>query len=596
MHVRWVRLACLSAVALTGALLTAQSSAPPDPMLKDFRWRNIGNANLLGRISAIDALEDDWSHVVVGSASGGVWKSTNGGTSWTTIFDTYASASIGDVKINQKDPQIIWVATGEAHQRNTAVWGDGIYKSTDGGATFKNMGLKDSFNIARIRLHPTNPDIVYVAALGNIYGPVGTRGLYKTTDGGVTWTKLGGGLPSSPMTGADGLVMDPSNPETLYASFWDRIRYPWALISGANLHEEYDPQGIDGAVNGGIYKTTDGGKSWRRLTTGLPLGKVGRIGLAISKKNPQTLMAHVEAEFQPNCGGGRGGGGGGRGENPAPPGAAAAQPGQPGQPPQPQQPPIDPACSDLTKLGAGMYRSEDGGRTWKFLDRYISRPFYYMQLQMHPLNDQEVFSYTIQYRRSHDGGKTWVGAGQGGGTTGGGANTGRAGGGGPGMHCWHAMWFDPHNKNRYYIGSDGGLALTHDDGATGLRFTNINVTQYYDVGLNNADPYWVCGGLQDAGASCGPTLSRANAIYLSDWVNTSGGDGYHAEMDMEDPRIAYTESQPDRQGGNIVRYNLETRQSVSIRPSKTNIVNWSTYITQAMEDLAEKQNWGKQPM
>jgi hypothetical protein len=232
----------------------------------------------------------------------------------------------------------------------------------------------------------------------------------------------------------------------------------------------------------------------------------------------------------------------------------------------------------MTKLGAGMYRSEDGGLSWKLLDRAINRPFYYMQLQMHPLNDQEVFSYTIQYRRSHDGGKTWVG-----------------GGGGPSMHCWHAMWFDPHNKNRYYIGSDGGLALTHDDGATGLRFNNINVVQYYDIGMNNADPYWLCGGLQDAGASCGPNMSRASAVYLSDWVNTSGGDGYHAEMDPEDPRIAYTESQPDQQGGNIVRYNLETRQSVSVRPSKNNIVNWTEYISPAMEDLAEKQNWGRQP-
>ena len=199
----------------------------------------------------------------------------------------------------------------------------------------------------------------------------------------------------------------------------------------------------------------------------------------------------------------------------------------------------------MTKLGAGMYRTEDGGATWKFLDRYISRPFYYMQLQMHPLNDQEVFSYTINYRRSHDGGKTWAG-----------------GGGGPGRHCWHAMWFDPHNKNRYYIGSDGGLALTHDDGADGPA---VHEHQRRAVLRRRSRTCAIRTGSAAAcrtpAASCGPNMRARSAVYTSDWVNTSGGDGYHAEMDPEDWRIVYTESQPDRQGGNIVRYNLETRRA-----------------------------------
>ena len=437
---RWVRLTFVSVLALTGASLTAQSGTAPtvDPMLQSLRWRNIGNANLIGRISSVDALESDWSHVVVGSASGGVWKSVNGGTSWTTIFDNYGSASIGDVRINQQNPQIIWVGTGEECGRNSAAWGDGIYKSTDGGATFTNVGLKDSYNIAKIALHPKNQDLVYVAAIGNIYTGGGSRGVFKTIDGGKNWTKLTEGLPNDPQTGAIDLVMDPTNPEILYTAFWQRIRYPWALKSGG--------------PHSGIFKSVNGGKTWTKLTKGLPPGDMGRSGLAIARSNPRVLMAHVEHGNQPNCGGGRGGGGGGGGGGRG--AAPAAAPAQPATPPAP-----NPDC-DMSKLGAGMYRSEDGGASWVFLDRVISRPFYYMHVAISPLDDKYIFSFNINYRTSRDGGKTWQGGGPGGG------------------HCYHAMWHDPHNKGRYYIGSDGGLNLTHDDLQTDLRYNNINVTQY----------------------------------------------------------------------------------------------------------------------
>jgi photosystem II stability/assembly factor-like uncharacterized protein len=189
---RWVRLALVSVLGLTGATQAAQSGIAPvqDPMLQSLRWRNIGNANLIGRISSIDALDNNWAHVIVGSASGGVYKSVNGGTSWTSIFDHYGAASIGEVRINQQNPNIIWVGTGEECGRNSAAWGDGVYKSSDGGVTFTRMGLEDTFNIGSILLHPKSQDIVYVAAVGNIYGPVGRRGFFKTIDGGKTWTKL----------------------------------------------------------------------------------------------------------------------------------------------------------------------------------------------------------------------------------------------------------------------------------------------------------------------------------------------------------------------------------------------------------------------
>jgi photosystem II stability/assembly factor-like uncharacterized protein len=203
-------LAAAGALASSGASLSAQAGAAADPMIQSLRWRNVGNANLVGRISSVDALENDWAHVIVGSASGGVYKSTSGGTNWTPIFDHYGAASIGDVKINQMNPDIIWVGTGEECGRNSATWGDGVYKSTDGGETFTNVGLKDSFNIGKILLHPKDVNTVYVAAIGNIYGPIGTRGVFKTTDGGTTWVKQTEGLPNDPQTGA--IDMEASGP------------------------------------------------------------------------------------------------------------------------------------------------------------------------------------------------------------------------------------------------------------------------------------------------------------------------------------------------------------------------------------------------
>ena len=524
----------VSAVALASLTLFAQTApAPPqqpesgDPLVRAMTWRNIGNANLVGRISAIAVLDDDWSHVVVGSASGGVFKSTNGGTTWTAIFDNYGAASIGDVAIFQKNPDIIWVGTGEECGRNSAAWGDGVYKSTDGGKTFQHVGLKDTYNIGSVVLHPTDPNIAYVAAVGNIWGKVGDRGFYKTIDGGKTWTKLSHNLPNDGVTGAIEARMDPKDPNTLYVAFWQRMRTSWKLESGG--------------PNGGIFKTTDGGKTFKKLSKGLPTGPTGKIGLAIARGNPKVVMAHVEAQFQP------------------------AQ--------------NSPDFADMTKLGAGIYRSEDGGETWQYVNRYNRRPFYYNHLAISPFNDKETYHYNINFNRSKDGGKTLDQA-----------------NGGTGGHCWHAIWLDPHNKKRFWTGSDGGLNLTHDDGESWLRFENINVTQYYDVAADMRDPYWVCGGLQDAGSSCGPSQTRAQAIYTSDWINLTGGDGYYAAMDPTDWRFVYTESQPGTSGGNVTRTDVYTRQAQSIRPRKgVNIVNYDDYITPEIEKRQKELNWGEAP-
>jgi photosystem II stability/assembly factor-like uncharacterized protein len=236
----------------------AHAQPSQEDLLREMRWRNLGPGNFAGRVVDVEALESDFRHVICASASGGVWKSVNAGTTWEPIFDHYASASIGDVAIFQKDPNILWVGTGEANNRNSVAWGDGVYKSTDGGKTFLRAGLQDTYQIARIVTHPTDPNTVYVAAIGNLWAHNGDRGLFKTTDGGKTWSKLAGGLPSDGKTGATDLAMDPSSPNTLYVAFYQRLRRPWRFDSGG--------------PNGGIFKSTDAGKTWTKLTSGLPAG------------------------------------------------------------------------------------------------------------------------------------------------------------------------------------------------------------------------------------------------------------------------------------------------------------------------------------
>ena len=388
----------------------AQSTSGIAGLLADYQWRSIGPASAGGRITDIKALDTDFRYAIVASASGGVWKTVNAGTTWTSIFDHYGASSIGSVGLFQGNPQILWVGTGEANNRNSVAWGDGIYKSIDGGQTFQNTGLKNTFQIARVVTHPSDPDIVYAAAIGNLWGYTGDRGLFKTVDGGRTWQKLTAGLPDDGKTGATDLVMDPGNPQVLFAAFYQRLRQPWRFDSGG--------------PNGGIFKTTDGGKSWKKLTSGLPPGDTGRIGLDVYRKNPKIVMAIVEHGFQ--CGGGRG---------------ARV---------------ISPDCADMTKLGTGVYRSEDGGETWNYLNRYNNRPFYYSQIRINPSDDQLVYVLATSVFWSRDGGKTLTAA---------------QAPFGP-NYDHHAMWIDPTNKDRFYLGKDKGLTLTHDHGKSFIYFDN----------------------------------------------------------------------------------------------------------------------------
>jgi photosystem II stability/assembly factor-like uncharacterized protein len=527
--------ALLAAAALAGSVLAAPAAEPRaaattddgDHLIQDLRWRNIGNANLKGRISSIDALEGEFSTVIVGTASGGVWKSTNAGTTWTPIFDNYGAASIGEVRISQNDPDVIWVGTGEEDGRNSATWGDGVYKSTDGGETFMKV-LDDTWTVGDIVIHPDDDDIVIVAVLGNIWDDLGIRGLFKTTDGGATWTKLTDGLPDAPFSGALRLRMHPEDPDTMWVTFWERRRWPWRFESGGD--------------HGGIFKTTDGGDSWRKLIRGLPDGPSGKIGLDVSRSNPDVLVAHYEHGFQP--------------QPTLPPAEVGGE----------RRPNAD--FEDMSLLGSGIYRSEDGGETWTYVNRFFNRPFYYNHVWISPDDDELIYSLTSRFQVSRDGGHTLE-------------RMPSAG------HCFHAMWIDPHNAKRFWQGNDGGLYLSFDRGENSLTFKNMNVTQYYAVGADMRDPYWVCGGLQDAGTSCGPSMTRADAIYTSDWRSVGGGDGFHAQIDPTDWRTVYSESQ----GGNVRRYDLLTGEGVGIQPTADNVVNYTDYITPEIEESMRQRNW-----
>ena len=449
--------------------LLAQALAPDvaSTVLADYKWRSIGPGSPGGRITDVEALDTDFRYVLAAAASGGVWKSTNAGTTWVPIFDRYGSSSIGDIKIFQADPRIIWVGTGEANNRNSVAWGDGIYKSTDSGRTFVNMGLRNTFQIARVVTHPRNSEVVYVAAIGNLWGSTGDRGVFKTVDGGRSWQKLAGGLPTDAKSGATELVMDPANPSVLYAAFYERLRFPWRFNGGG--------------TNGGIFKTIDGGKTWKKLTRGLPAGATGRIGMDVYRKNPKIVMAIVEAE---------------------------------------------PGSDDLKTPGSGIYRSADGGETWAYLNRYNNRPFYYSQIRMNPSDDQLVYVLATAMQLSTDGGKTVTQA--------------RPPYGSNYDH--HAIWFDPANKDRFYLGKDKGLTLTHDRGATFIYYDNLPIMQAYKVAADMREPYAIYAGLQDNGTFGTMSFTRDGLGIRNDvaW-KLHWDDGQYIAIDPTDWRTVYSE-------------------------------------------------------
>lgn len=493
-------------------LIYSQSELPLN--LDGLKWRNIGPANQGGRVVDIEALDNQFRKVWVATGSGGIWYSENAGTTWTPIFDKYETASIGDIAIYQEDPNIIWVGTGEANNRNSVSWGNGVYRSTDGGKSFENVGLQNTHQIARVLTIPGQPESACACAIGHLWGTSGERGLFKTEDGGKSWQKLTNGLPDDGKTGCNDLVMDPTNPDIMYASFYERLRKPWTFQSGGE--------------NGGIFKTTDGGKTWEKLETGLPSGPTGRIGLAIYRNDPSILMALVEAE----------------------------------------------RSDDLNRPGSGVYRSENGGESWEYVNTYNNRPFYYSQIRINPTNDQRVYILTTRFMVSEDGGKTL-----------------KNGSSDEEIHGdFHAMWLDPTDTDRYYIGADKGFSLTHDHGKKFQLMDNLSIAQFYRISFDYRDPYYVYGGLQDNGFYAISSFSRDIRGILNDsnW-KVHWGDGQYSHVDKDDWRLMYTSSE----NGSLNKYDPLTHRIERIAPRQSTISNLAEYYSadEIRESNPFRYNW-----
>jgi photosystem II stability/assembly factor-like uncharacterized protein len=483
-----------------------------------------------GRVDDIACVESNPYIIYVGLATGGVWKSTNNGTTFQPIFDTYSTASIGDIAIAPSDPNVVWVGTGEANNRQSSSFGDGIYKSIDAGKTFKKMGLEDSQSIARIVIDPKDPNIVYVAVLGHLFGPNKERGVYKTTDGGATWTNV---KFIDEDTGFTDIVMDGADSKTLYAASYQRRRTSWGFNGGG--------------PGSGIWKTVDAGKTWKKLEGGgLPEGLLGRIGLDASRSNPNVIYAQMEVGASVGTGGEEqtiGGGGGGATPSPSP----SPSPSASGSPAATPTPAASPTPVPLDPKKPGIWRSDDKGKTWRIVSNENNRAMYYSQIRVDPRNAENVYVGGLNFSRSTDGGRTFKSL-------------------QPGIaHSDnHAIWIDPNNGNHIWIGNDGGIDVSYDQGDTWEFVNTIPAAQFYAIGVDMRKPYYVYGGLQDNGSWGGPSQTRSQqaGITNSDWYRVGGGDGFYSQIDPTDYNIVYSESQ----GGAMNRLDLRTGRSVSIRP------------------------------
>jgi photosystem II stability/assembly factor-like uncharacterized protein len=596
----------------------------PANWVKALSWRCIGPANMGGRITALSILEADPSLWWVATASGGLLRTRNNGVTFEHQFDHEATVSIGDVCVAPSNKDIVWVGTGEHHPRNSVSYGDGVYKSTDGGKTWQNMGLKKSFQTGRIIVHPKNPDIVYVGALGRLYGPNEERGLYKTSDGGKSWQKI---LNVDDKTGIVDMRMHPADPETLLVATYERQR------DGFDGNEPAKRYG----TGAGLWKTSDGGKTFHRITAGLPACKLGRIGLDWYRKDPSVVFAIVESEksgmgppgltVAPAGNGTLGLNGEDAGEDKGVRLTAVQEEGpaekaglevgdvltRVGDKPIPNYEELvdlmrshrvgdkvkirvlhvgkekDVELTFAARPGRGAGGGGGGGGGGRAdPTRPFSPGFAGQQENVQDKQGSDGAQYGGLYR-SADGGETWARVnsinprpmyfsqvrvdpsdekyvyvlGVAIYRSADGGKTFRPDGG-RGVHAdEHALWIDPRDGRHMILGGDGGIYVTWDRMATWDHHNHVAIGQFYHVAIDPRPDYRVYGGLQDNGSWGGP--SRTHGIsgpVNEDWVSVGGGDGFRCQVDPNDPDQVYFTSQ----NGAMGRRNFRTGEVGMIRP------------------------------
>ena len=496
-------------------------------LLRPFSWRSIGPYGQGGRVDDLAVNPDDTHTYFVGFATGGLWKTTNNGTTFESIFDSYGTHSVGALAVAPSNPDILWVGTGEANNRQSSSFGDGVYKSEDGGRTFTHVGLRETQSIARVIAHPDDADVAWVAANGHLFGPNPERGVFKTTDGGESWSHV---LSVDEDTGATDLVIDPSNPNTLFAATYQRRRTACCFVGGG--------------PGSGIWRSDDGGESWTRLSgNGLPRGTMGRVALAMTPADPDVLYAQIEVAADR--------------EEPLTDEERAEWErldDEDALPPDPQY--------------NGIWRSSDKGMSWEFRSNENGRPMYFSQIRVDPTNPDIVYVVDQRVHKSRDGAQTFEVL------------------DGYGHVDQHALWINPEDSDHLILGNDGAVDVSYDQGETWEALRRWDVGQPYHASVDMRRPYYVCTGLQDNGSWCGPSAVRTGEILSEDWYRVGGGDGFYTAVDPTDHTVVYSESQ----NGNIRRLSLATGEQVSIRPRAPSQNNPSSNIV-PMPDRGTEIRW-----
>ncbi|MCJ7627805.1 MAG: hypothetical protein MUO50_05385 [Longimicrobiales bacterium] len=524
---RFFGLAALFAVMALGLQppTAAESQTLSEDQLSVFQFRSIGPTRQSGRFVDFAVPLQQPGTFYAATGSGHLWKTENHGLTFKALFENQSVYSIGDITVAPSNPDILYLGSGEANNSRSTYWGDGVYKSTDAGESWTNVGLPESHHIGRIVIHPSNPDIVYVAALGHLYSENPERGLYKSTDGGRSWDQVLAPVVNGKTIGVVDVAMDPTNPNVLYAATFDKVRVPWS----------YDL----GGPGSRVYKTTDGGGNWDMLTNGLPQGMLGRIGIDIYLRDPNIVYLTVENANKE------------------------------GMSDEDRYQELLSHKSSQGMIDGEIYRSDDAGASWKKAspdDQSIGGGpgYYYGQIIIDPNDPEVVHVLSAGSYGTRDGGQTWQ-------------NRPLGFGGDD-----HALWIDPENSAHMLLGYDHGLGVTWDAGENWYHPDNLSLAQFYSVGYDMSYPYRVAGGLQDNGSHMAPsTKPSGRPIRFEDWSSVGGGDGMYNEFETCTNRYLFNESQ----FGPLSRLDLWTGERKSIRYSDPDLrFNWNAPILVSPHD------------